>query len=224
MPDKKPFDLGGAIATGLKKANPYIEAALAAKDIFSGIKNTFFNPDRNKIDATGVQQNIERAALAIQDQVNSGTMDVNAALRALDSLEAQARAMGSMVGADKLGGNAFQSGSVTANIIIGNVRANLMNKRVGDMNAPLGDRGLAGTEGAQSSQLRTLLRNRLAGTERGEQLAGTPIDKLTQPTTRPTARLDAVSSSADSLLAPKDDFQTKLRDALRSYATKEVRY
>lgn len=170
-------------------------------------------PNYNKIEATGAQQNIETAAKQIESLVNSGQMDVDAGLAALDALERR------VIGLSGTGDKDYLRGANTAGIIIGNIRANFQTKKTAAMNQPIGEGGLTGSVNAQQGQFATALRNALAGHDTSN-LAATPAGAVLKPGTNPLDNLGPTAGKVNEFFPTPDntDFSSQIKAALSRYA------
>lgn len=201
----------GSILKMLGAANPYINAAMGIGGLVGQIASLFkTSPEgQDKKTATGIQENIQNFAFAIQKAVQSGQVRPEVALNALNALEKQTDQYAGMSGQGS-GSEHFGAGAQTAKLIISQVKQQIENGLTNDytayVNAPFRDpsqpyqganagmpsaapgAGLgqmmnvndAGlNEGLQNTRVRTGLRNYLLGAD--NSLAGTPLTQGLTP-------------------------------------------
>lgn len=207
---------GDNILKIMNKANPYVNAGMEIAGGIGQLASIFTKSpyDKDKITATGSQQNLEKVAMDIEKRVASGQMRPEAALIALNQLEAQAAKMGGMQG--EAGKNApFAAGGNTAGLIIAQVKANIQTKLMGDydafVNAPFkGTEGpgagqmntlqdAGANEGLQKTRLRSGLRNYFLGAN--QDLEGTPLTSSFKKTD-PYANLPRAQEQVDKYFKP----------------------
>lgn len=136
-----------------------------------------------KITDTKSQQAIESAARDIESRVMNGSLGADEGLQAIADLERSAGALS-------------PGGSAISNAVLSQIKANIQNRRSGQLGEFSRDPGLTGAVPFQKDKLTTLLRNRGVGqTQATEGLAGSPFERLFQ-TSNP---LDLVGSTATSI-------------------------
>lgn len=173
-------------------------------------------PNESKQRAAGVQQNLENSALALEQQVNAGTMDADAALNALNTLIVRAAA---------LSGGDLQYAGLNASPILTQVKANIESKRTAGLNKPIGEAGLSGTPQFQREQFSTAIRNALGGHDTSG-LSGSPVGQLLSKAPDPLDRLGDVTSKVNEAFptANNQDFVAKLRDQVAKFTATPPRY
>lgn len=170
-------------------SNPYLTAFNNLFDL-GGKIGSIFTPDRSKQSASTLQQNVERTAMQIQDQVNSGQMDVDAGIAALTALQRQTAAMSG----DQNMANGAQMASMTINQVMGN----LQSRRNSQNSAPLSSGPLKGDASSQKAQVGTAMRNYFTGAG-ASGLEGSPIEALTKPVQSPFERLPQAQTSLNQV-------------------------
>ncbi len=167
---------------GASMINPILGGIEAVKPILDLFQTSPLGKDKQT--GTGMEQNIEKAAMDIERRVMSGELTPEAALVALQGLERQAVAMGVTTG--QAGTNApFAAGANTAGVILNNVKSNILNKKEQSDSAfaatPFDGSSMApSTEALQNRKMRTGLRNYISGAPSG--LEDSPIAGALKPT------------------------------------------
>lgn len=181
-------------------------------------------PNYSKLDATGAQEQLIKTAQAIQQAVGAGTMDVDAALAALDALDRSALTLAAQSGSNL----DYARGISTARQIITSVKGYLQSSRTNSANAPIGEKGLYGTPGFQKDQFGHLIRNAMIGHESGKQLEGSPAGDLLKPRQSPIDMMPEAAAKVQSTFPNRnpidDDFAAKIRQQLQQAATKKLEY
>lgn len=160
---------------------------------------SLITPNKQRIEATKLQEALELSAKQIGDYVNSGQMDPAAAIEALNALQAQAARMG--------GSPDLAQGAQRAGITIAQVKANVssgINKSLtssfNDPNAWGGKATLGGDPAIQKAKLGTGIRNYMLGSDLGNELKGTKlgdtVDRASAGPTNPLDRFDATAAKA----------------------------
>ncbi len=116
---------GSLLSAGLNLFGQVNKAVQDVAPIAGLFRTTPTGQDKNT--AAGLQQNIEKTALSIENLVNSGQMRPEAGLTALDSLERQGIQMGIIKGASGTG-TAFAAGGQGADLIVTQVKANIQSR------------------------------------------------------------------------------------------------
>lgn len=176
-----------------------------------GIAGMIPRPDKGRIDAANLQRNVETAAMQIEQAVANGTMDPDAALRALSALQARATQLG-------LSGDAnLQRASQMAAIIITNVKANVESNRTKAMNAPLDERGLYGDPSFQRGQFKSRIGNAMIGN--APELVDTPLGSLFKPKTSIADRMPSVTAKVNEVMPDRigSEFGNEIRNKLQRY-------
>lgn len=176
---------GGGLNGLLSMAGP-IGSAIGGAIDFAGPLIDLFKPNKEKQAAASLQQLLEKQAMEIQQAVNSGQMDPDAALIQLQGLQERT---GSIGGTPEL-----QQAGQRANIIISNVMMGISSQRTNKLNdwftAPQNKQTLGGSSQFQKERLQSGIRNALAGTDVGQDFANqSPIyNQLINPVKSPFER------------------------------------
>ena len=186
-PDQNP-GVGGGGSNIASNANMYSEAINNLIQLGGSIAG-LFRPNTEKRTAATLQQNLEKVALSIQEQVNSGELDVDSAIASLEALQRQASTMG--------GTQENINGGQMAGLIINQVLGNLRGRRNTQNTAPLNKGALTGSPESQKARVGTAIRNYFTGA--GESgLEGSPLLGLTKPVTSPFDRLPGAAGALQS--------------------------
>ena len=200
--------VGSVLRTGAALAGDLGDIVQTGGNIASYVPR----PNESRQQAAGLQQNIQDTAIEIQRLVNSGQMDPDAALQALDSLAVRAVQMG------QAGNNPDMiRASHIAGLVIANVRAGVETRRTAGIHASTAG-GLQGSVRNQQDQFSTLLRERLLG-KRADETAGSPVDQLFQPKRTVAEMLPGITDQANKMLPDLigPEFGAQVRDRLRDY-------
>lgn len=154
---------------GVSKAVPYVGAGL---QIGSAIANLFRkSPDgQQKINDTKTQQAIESTARSIEQQVNSGQLDPDLAIRQLRNLMVR--------------GGTSTAGAQLANLTVQQVISNIQQKRMWNVNSTYSPgENTSGTNTFQNDRMAALLHSGLLGGEATKNMtsADAPLAKLWEP-------------------------------------------
>lgn len=217
--------IGEKLLKGMSSLNPYISATMGLADGIGQIASMFTpSPyDNDKRVAAGTQQNLEKVAMDIEKRVASGAMRPEAAIIALNQLEAQAMKMGGMSG--ESGSNApFGAGGSNASLIISQVKANIHSKLLNNYDAFAGSpfkaedgsmhnlNDAGANEGLQKTRLRTGLRNYILGAD--QSLEGTPLTGAFKKSD-PFANLPKAQEATDKYFKPVPLLPSALKRGIR---------
>ena len=199
--------VGGILGTAAGFSNPITGILQTVGNISS-----LFRPDEAKQRAAGIQQALQQAVLEIDRRVASGEIDPEAGLAALESLRQRVTQLGSSGDI-----NAVYASQIVG-AMIANVEGNIRQGYTEKLNAPLAPGGLGGSPQFQKDRFGTQIRNRLLGYNT-DQLAGTPVETLFTPKTRPSAMLPDIASSVQQYLPDRfgGEFGNEVRDRLQAY-------